>query len=76
MLSLIHIYNDENPINNLKLVVNGKVEKSQNYDYQDISLRNNRNEKLDGIEYLKSNNRYGIRFNGDVYKRQGTNKSR
>ena len=56
--------NDENPINNLKLVVNGKVEKSQNYDYQDISLRNNSNEKLYGIEYLKSNNRYGIRFNG------------
>lgn len=56
--------NEENSINNLKLVVNGKVEKSQNYDYQDISLRNNSNEKLYGIEYLKSNNRYGIRFNG------------
>lgn len=56
--------NEENSINNLKLVVDGKVEKSQNYDYQDISLRNNSNEKLYGIEYLKSNNRYGIRFNG------------
>ncbi len=56
--------NEENAINNLKLVVNGKVEKSQNYDYQDISLKNKNDEKLYGIEYLKNNNRYGIRFNG------------
>ena len=56
--------NKENPINNIKLVVNGKIEESQSYDYQDISLRNKENEKLYGIEYLKSNNKYGIRFNG------------
>lgn len=56
--------NKGNPINDIKLVVNGKVEQSQNYDYQDISLRNKDNEKLYGIEYLKSNNKYGIRFNG------------
>ena len=55
--------NKENPINNIQLVVNGKVEKGQKYDYQDISLRNN-NEKLYGVEYLKSNDKYGIRFNG------------
>ena len=56
--------NKENPINNIKLVVNGKIEESQSYDYQDISLRNKENEKIYGIEYLKSNNKYGIRFNG------------
>lgn len=56
--------NKENPINDINLVVNGKIEESQGYDYQDISLRNKENEKLYGIEYLKSNNKYGIRFNG------------
>ena len=55
--------NKENPINNIQLVVNGKVDKKQKYDYQDISLRNN-NEKLYGVEYLKSSDKYGIRFNG------------
>lgn len=55
--------NKENPINNIKLTVNGKVEKSQNYDYQNIALKN-KEEKIYGIEYLKNNDEYGIRING------------
>ena len=55
--------NKENSINNIKLTVNGKVEESQNYDYQDIALRN-KEEKIYGIEYLTSNDEYGIRING------------
>ena len=54
--------NKENPINNIKLTVNGKVEKSQNYDYQNIALKN-KEEKIYGIEYLKNNDEYGIRIN-------------
>lgn len=56
--------NKENPINNIKLNIKGKVEKSQKYDYQDISLKNKEDEKVYRIEYLKDNNEYGIRING------------
>lgn len=56
--------NKENAINNIKLIVNGKVDENEKYNYQDIALKNKENEKLYGIEYLKDNNQYGIRING------------
>lgn len=55
---------ENNSINNIKLVIDGKKEDNQQYDYQNISLKNDKNETLYGIEYLKNNNRYGIRLNG------------
>ena len=60
-------YQDENKgnsINNIKVDVKGKIEENQKYDYKDISLKNKEDEKLYRIEYLRDNDKYGIRING------------
>ena len=56
--------NKENSINNIKVDVKGKIEENQKYDYKDISLKNKEDEKLYRIEYLRDNDKYGIRING------------
>ena len=52
----------DNIINNVGIKINSNVDKSNNYDYKDISINNNE-EKLLGLEYLNQNELYGIRLN-------------
>jgi len=49
-------------INQLHLSLEGKVDKNNNYNYQDIKILNNDNEPQMSIEYVKDNNTYGVRF--------------
>lgn len=55
---------NENSINNIKLTIDGKIEEKQKYKYQDISLKDKENKNIYRIEYLKDNDKYGIRING------------
>lgn len=55
---------NENSINNIKLTISGKIEENQKYNYQDISLKDKENKNIYRIEYLKDNDKYGIRING------------
>lgn len=54
--------NTSNSINKFSLSVNGKTDKSNNYNYQNVKiLDNNKDEKL-SVEYVRDNNIYGVRF--------------
>ena len=58
--------NTENSINQMKLEIKGQVDKSNQYNYQDIQLLN-KDEKIAKIEYIQNNEVYGIRFS-DFFK--------
>lgn len=51
----------QNSINQLKLQIDGQTDNSNQYNYQDIRLLNS-DEKVAEIEYIQSENTYGIRF--------------
>ena len=53
--------NKDNIINNLKLTINGKTDNLSGIDYKDFLLQKDE-ENVTEIEYLKSNDKYGIRF--------------
>lgn len=53
--------NTNNSINNLQLYVEGKTNKQAQYDYKNIKLLKDNNQKM-VIEYLQENNKYGLRF--------------
>lgn len=55
--------NQDSEINNVGIKINSKVDKTNNYDYKDISIEKE-NEKLVGLEYLNQDPIYGIRLNG------------
>lgn len=58
--------NKENAINELSLEINGQVDKSNQYNYQEINLLKNE-EKIAEVEYLQNENIYGLRF-PDLFK--------
>lgn len=55
----------QNSINQLKLKINGQTDKNNQYNYQDINLLNN-DEKVTEIEYIQTENTYGIKFS-DIF---------
>lgn len=55
--------NKDSNINKVGIKINSNVDKTNNYDYKDISIEKE-NEKLAGLEYLNQNETYGIRLNG------------
>lgn len=57
--------NTKNSINKLKLVIDGQIDKKDNYEYQDVKLLHNNKEVLEA-EYVKDENDIGIRFT-DLY---------
>ena len=54
--------NKESKINDVEIKINSNVDKTNNYDYKDISIESE-NEKLIGLEYLKQDETYGVRLN-------------
>ena len=50
-----------NSINNFNVSINGNIDKSNNYNYQDIKLLNNNEEKMQ-VEYVRDNNTFGVKF--------------
>lgn len=50
-----------NSINNFNVSINGNTDKSNNYNYQDIKLLNNNEEKIQ-VEYVRDNNTFGVKF--------------
>lgn len=55
--------NDNSPINKVGIKINSNIDKSNNYDYKDISI-GTENEDLVKLEYLNKEQLYGIRLNG------------
>lgn len=55
--------NKDSNINKVGIKINSNVDKTNNYDYKDISI-DKENEKLVGLEYLNQDETYGIRLNG------------
>ena len=53
--------NTDNEINKLKLKIEGQTDKESGYQYKDIKLLKE-DEKNTEIEYIKSDNTYGIKF--------------
>ena len=53
--------NTRNVINSLKLLINGKTDKLNGISYKDIALQKE-GQNISEIEYLNSNERYGLRF--------------
>ena len=53
--------NNQNVINSLKVLINGKTDKLNGVDYKDFILQKQEN-KVAEVEYLKSNGQYGLRF--------------
>lgn len=51
----------KNSINDFNISINGKIDRSSNYDYKDIKISNQNEEKMQ-IEYVKDNDTYGIKF--------------
>ena len=51
----------KNSINDFNISINGKTDKSSNYDYKDIKISNQNEEKMQ-IEYVKDNDTYGVKF--------------
>lgn len=58
--------NTDNVINKLKIISNGQVDKTEQYEYQKMNLYKNENSIL-GLEYIKNENTYGIRFS-DIFQ--------
>lgn len=55
--------NKDSAINKVGIKINSNVDKTNNYDYKDISIEKE-DEKLVGLEYLKQDQMYGIRLEG------------
>ena len=55
--------NKDSAINKVGIKINCNVDKTNNYDYKDISIEKE-DEKLVGLEYLKQDQMYGIRLEG------------
>lgn len=55
--------NQNSKINDVGVEIKSTVDKQNNYNYRDISIKN-KNEDLIGLEYLNQNNDYGIRLYG------------
>lgn len=53
--------NKDNVINQLKFVINGKVDEQNGIDYKDFILQKE-DQKVSEMEYLKSGDKYGLRF--------------
>ncbi len=51
----------QNSVNQLRLKINGQIDKNAEYNYEDISLVNN-NDRVMEIEYLKNQDTQSIRF--------------
>ena len=51
----------KNSINDFNISINGKTDKSTNYDYKAIKISNQNEEKMQ-IEYVKDNDTYGVKF--------------
>ena len=51
----------KNSINDFNISINGKTDRSSNYDYKDIKILNQNEEKMQ-IEYVKDNDTYGVKF--------------
>lgn len=51
----------KNSINDFNISINGKTDRSSNYDYKDIKISNQNEEKMQ-IEYVKDNDTYGVKF--------------
>ena len=54
--------NKESKINDVGIKINSNVDRTNNYDYKDISIENGK-EKLLGLEYLNQDKTYGVRLN-------------
>lgn len=55
-----------NVINQLKIVADGQVDKENQYEYQKMNLYKD-NDSILGLEYIKDNNTYGLRFS-DLFR--------
>ena len=53
--------NSKKSINDFNISINGKTDKSSDYDYKNIKISKKNEEKMQ-IEYLKDNDTYGIKF--------------
>lgn len=51
----------KNSLNDFNISINGKTDKSSNYDYKNIKISNNNKEEMQ-IEYVKDNDTYGVKF--------------
>lgn len=58
--------NTNNEINNVSVNIKGQSDKNSNYKYDKISIKQEEN-NIFGLEYIKSDNNYGIRFS-DLFK--------
>jgi len=58
--------NTSNNINQLKLTVEGQVDKTNQYDYKDIKLLKSDNQLFE-LQTIQNDNNYGIRFS-DLFK--------
>ena len=56
----------QNPLNNLKIQTQGKVDNENEYNYQNIKLLN-KDENIMQIEYIKENSTSAVRFS-DLFK--------
>lgn len=55
--------NKNNAINDVDIKIESDVDETNNYIYKDISIQTEQ-DKLLGLEYLKQDEKYGIRLNG------------
>lgn len=55
--------NKNSQINNVGIKIDSNIDKTNNYDYKNISIKKD-NEKLMGLEYLNQDEMYGIRLSG------------
>lgn len=55
-----------NVINRLKIVADGQIDKANQYEYQTMNLYKD-DDSILGLEYVKDNNTYGIRFS-DLFR--------
>lgn len=55
--------NKDNEINNVGIKIDSSVDKTNKYDYKDISIEKE-NEKLARLEYLTQDEMYGVRLDG------------
>ncbi len=64
----------DNSINNAELDISSKIDEQANYDYKDIRIAYE-NENIARMEYLKDNDRYGIRLDKIVQFVSATNQN-
>lgn len=56
-------YNEDEPINKLELIIEGKTDKQAGYDYKDVKIINEE-DNLARVEYINSNDDMTIRLDG------------